>query len=80
MSTVATIASAALGVGHDGRAEVVVELLHANGGRNRVSVPQEVAVRALDAAGVTSIEQLIGRPFTALLGPTDDTRSAPCST
>ena len=68
MSTVGpTIVGAALGAGHDGRAEVVVELLHPNGGRSRVSVPQEAAVLALDAAGVTSIDGLVGRPWGALV-------------
>ena len=85
MTANATIVSAALGAGHDGRAEVVVELLHSNGGRNRVSVPQESAVRALDAAGVTSIDELVGRPWSVLLvATTNDTtdipRSPTCST
>jgi hypothetical protein len=85
VTTTATIVSAALGAGHDGRAEVVVELLHANGGRNRVSVPQESAVRALDAAGVTSIDQLVGQPWSVLLvaapnEPTASPRSPTCST
>ena len=85
MTATPTIVSAALGAGHDGRAEVVIELLHPNGGRNRVSVPQESAVRALDAAGVTSIDQLVGQPWSVLLvASTNDTtdipRSPTCST
>ena len=47
------IVSAVLGPGHDGQAEVVVELVYPNGGRTHLSVAQEALVDALDAAGVT---------------------------
>jgi hypothetical protein len=62
-----TIASAALGAGHDGRAEVVVTLRHPNGAVTRSSVPQEAVARALDSHGLTHIDQLPGRPWTVLL-------------
>jgi hypothetical protein len=61
------IRSAVVGPGHDGHAEVVVELLHPNGGRTRLSVPHAVAARALDAAGARSIDELAGRPWTVLV-------------
>ena len=61
------IASTAIGAGHDGRAEVVVELLYPNGARTWLSIAQEAAARVLDAAGVTELDQLTGQPWTTLV-------------
>ncbi len=61
------IVSTALGPGHDGRAEVVVELLYPNGARTWLSIGEEAAGRAIDAAGVTSLDELTGRSWTALV-------------
>lgn len=61
------IASTAIGPGHDGRAEVVVELLYPNGGRTWISVGQEAVTRAVDAAGVTSLAELTGCSWTTLV-------------
>jgi hypothetical protein len=61
------IASAVLGPGHDGQAEVVVELLYPNGGRAHLSVAQTALDGALDAAGVQHIDDLKGRPWTVLI-------------
>lgn len=61
------IASTAIGPGHDGRAEVVVELLYPNGGRTWLSIGQEAVTRAVDAAGVTSLAELTGRSWTTLV-------------
>jgi hypothetical protein len=65
------IASSSIGPGHDGRAEVVVELLYPNGGRNWLSIGEDALLRALDAAGVGSLEELDGRPWTLLLAGLD---------
>jgi len=62
------IASAVLGPGHDGNAEVVVELLYPNGGRAHLSVAQTAVDDALDAAGVQHLDDLRGRPWTVLIG------------
>jgi hypothetical protein len=62
------IVGTALGPGHDGRAELVVELGYPNGARTHLSVTQEALVGALDAAGVTRAEDLHGQPWTLLLG------------
>lgn len=62
-----TIVGATLGPGHDGRAEVVVELTYPNGGRARMSVGEDAATRALDAAGLADIADLIGQPWTVLV-------------
>ena len=61
------IASTDIGPGHDGRAEVIVELLYPNGGRSWISIGEEAILRAVDAAGVTSLAELNGRPWTLLL-------------
>ena len=62
-----TIVGATLGPGHDGRAEVVVELAYPNGARSRMSVAQEAATRALDTAGLGSLAELVGQPWTVLV-------------
>jgi hypothetical protein len=62
-----TIVGAIVGPGHDGRAEVVVELAYPNGGRARLSVAEAAATRALDAAGLTDITDLVGQPWTVLV-------------
>ena len=62
------IVATAVGPGHDGRAELVVELGYPNGGRTQLSITQEALVGALDAAGVTRAEDLLGRPWTVLVG------------
>jgi hypothetical protein len=61
------IARAELGAGHDGQAEVAIELVYANGGRSRLSVPHAAVAVALDRAGVEHLEDLAGRPWTVLL-------------
>ena len=61
------IASAVLGPGHDGQAEVVVELVYPNGGRTHLSVAQTALDHALDAAGVQHLDDLRGRPWTVLI-------------
>jgi len=61
------IASAVLGPGHDGQAEVVVELVYPNGGRTQLSVARSALDGALDAAGVHHLDELCGRPWTVLI-------------
>ena len=62
------IVSAVLGAGHDGQAEVVVELVYPNGGRTHLSVAQTAVDSALDAAGVRHLDELQGQPWTVLIG------------
>ena len=62
------IVSAVVAAGHDGRAEVVVEVAYPNGGRTRLSVAQQAVDAALDAAGVQHLDDLRGQPWTVLLG------------
>jgi len=61
------LASAVLGPGHDGQAEVVVELVYPNGGRTQLSVARSALDGVLDAAGVHHLDELCGRPWTVLI-------------
>jgi hypothetical protein len=64
------IADATLAAGHDGRAELVVDLAYPNGGHTRLSVSQEALGRVLAGAGVARLEDLRGQPWTMLIGDT----------
>ena len=63
------IAATTLAAGHDGRAELVIELAYPNGARTQLSVTEEAMARALDAAGLDRLEDLEGQPWTVLFGP-----------
>ncbi len=65
------IGSCQLGPGHDGRAEIVVELVFPNGARSQLSVGEAALGRALDAAGLSSAAELSGRPWTVLVAGLD---------
>ena len=65
------IASCSVGPGHDGRAEVVAEIVYPNGGRSWLSIGEEALGRAADAAGVRSLNDLVGKPWTILLAGLD---------
>ena len=63
----ATITRATIIGGHDGRAEIEVELTYDNGGTATISLDEEACTFSLDAAGVRSLDDLVGRPWSALL-------------
>ena len=63
------IAATSVAAGHDGRAELVLELAYPNGARTHLSVTEEAMARALDAAGFDRLEDLEGQPWTVLFGP-----------
>ena len=63
------ITATTIAAGHDGRAELVLELAYPNGARTHLSVTEEAMARALDAAGVTRLEDLHGQPWTVLFDP-----------
>jgi hypothetical protein len=60
------ITEAVLAAGHDGRAELVVEVTFANGATSRVRLDEEAAEPMLEAAGVSRIEDLVGRHWDIL--------------
>lgn len=53
--------------GHDGRAEIEVELTYANGGKATLSLDEEACTASLDRACVHSIEELVGKPWSVVL-------------
>ncbi len=66
------IASTALAAGHDGRAELVVELaLPERRADSARASTEEAIARALDAAGVHRLDDLHGQPWTVLIDPTE---------
>jgi hypothetical protein len=67
------ITDAVLAAGHDGRAELVVEVTYANGATARVRLDEEAAEPVLEAAGVGRIDELVGRPWDILASALTDT-------
>ncbi|HEY8120419.1 MAG TPA: hypothetical protein VII78_03820 [Myxococcota bacterium] len=67
------ITEAVLAAGHDGRAELVVEVTYANGATARVRLDEEAAEPVLEAAGIARIEDLVGAPWDILAAALPDT-------
>jgi hypothetical protein len=53
--------------GHDGRAEIEVELTYDNGGTSTISLGEEACIASLDRAGISSIDELVGQPWSVVL-------------
>lgn len=53
--------------GHDGRAEIEVELTYDNGGTSTISLDEEACIASLDDARIASIDDLVGRPWHTVL-------------
>ena len=53
--------------GHDGRAEIEIELTYDNGGSSTISLDEEACLASLDAAGIGSIDELVGQPGHVVL-------------
>ncbi|HQY14313.1 MAG TPA: hypothetical protein PLQ10_06340, partial [Ilumatobacteraceae bacterium] len=53
--------------GHDGRAEIEVELTYDNGGTATISLDEEACTASLDQAGVSSLDELVGRSWSIVL-------------
>ena len=63
----ATISRATVVGGHDGRAEIEVELTYDNGGVTTIALDEDACTVSLDDAGVSSIDDLVGRSWTVVL-------------
>lgn len=63
----ATISRVAIVGGHDGRAEIEVEVTYDNGGTSTISLDEEACTASLDRAGVRSIDELVGQPWSIVL-------------
>jgi hypothetical protein len=60
------VESATVGPGHDGRAELVVALRHPNGSTSTISLDEEALGTVLARGDVTSLDDLVGRPWSDL--------------
>ena len=67
----AVITRATVVGGHDGRAEIEVELTYDNGGTSTISLDEEACTTSLDRAGVSSIDELVGRDWSLVLPALD---------
>lgn len=63
------IIDARVAAGHDGQAEISVHVRHPNGAVRDICFPHDAIGPVLDARGITTVDQLIGRPWTVLLEP-----------
>ena len=63
----ATITRATVVGGHDGRAEIEVEFTYENGGTSTISLDEESCTASLDRAGVSSLDELVGQPWSIVL-------------
>lgn len=63
----ASISRADVVGGHDGRAEIEIELTYDNGGSSTISLDEEACLASLDQAGIGSIDELVGKPWTVVL-------------
>lgn len=63
----AVITRATVVGGHDGRAEIEVELTYENGGTSTISLDEDACLASLDQAGIGSLDELIGQPWGAVL-------------
>ena len=63
----AVISGASVVGGHDGRAEIVVEITYPNGGTSTIALDEEACTTSLDRAGIGSIDQLVGQPWDVVL-------------
>ena len=53
--------------GHDGRAEIEVQLTYDNGGTSTIALDEEACTASLDLAGVSSLDELVGQPWSIVL-------------
>lgn len=60
------VTAAAIGPGHDGRAELVVTLHHPNGAASTISLDEEALTALLARAAITSLDDLPGRRWPDL--------------
>jgi hypothetical protein len=63
----AIISRVAIIGGHDGRAEIEVELTYENGGTATICLDEEACLASLDRAGVDSLVGLVGKPWDLVL-------------
>ena len=60
------VEAATVGPGHDGRAELVVSLRHANGAASTISLDEDALADLLATGAVDSLDDLPGRHWAEL--------------
>lgn len=53
--------------GHDGRAEIELELTYDNGGTSTIQLDEEACLASLDESQIGSLDELIGQPWNTVL-------------
>ena len=76
----AVIIGTEIAAGHDGRAELVVELRYANGGIGRVTLDTDAGLRLLRNCGVSDTAHLIGHSWRRILEDPPPLEIKRCST
>ena len=61
------IVAAHVAAGHDGQAEISVAVRYPNGAVRDICYPHDAIGPVLDAAGISSLDDLVGRPWTVLI-------------
>ena len=75
--TEAIITGAVVSPGHDGAAEAVVEVRYPNGAVRTLSFTSDALGNVLDHLRFTSLAELIGHPWTVLVGSSPVTMPDP---
>jgi hypothetical protein len=63
----AVVEEAAIVAGHDGAAELMIRLRHANGALSAVTLDPETGFDLLSAGAAAGLADLVGRPWLALI-------------
>ncbi len=63
----AVVMAAEIVAGHDGAAELMIRLRHANGAQSAMSLDPETGFNLLRAGGAASLSDLVGKPWLALI-------------
>jgi hypothetical protein len=63
----AVVEGAEVVAGHDGAAELMIRLRHANGASSAVTLDPETGFDLLRAGAAASLADLVGRPWLALI-------------
>ena len=63
----AVICAAAVGAGHDGEAELVVTLRHANGALETIALEADLGFHLMKTCGVSDAAGLAGQPWRRIL-------------
>ena len=76
----AVIIGSEIAAGHDGRAELVVQLRYASGGIGRVTLDTDAGLRLLRNCGVSDTAHLIGHSWRHILEERPILENERCST